>query len=337
MLIQTKAYARAGLIGNPSDGYYGKTISLIIRNFSANVTLYQTPELEIIPRAQDRSVFNNMNELVNDVELNGYYGGVRLIKATIKKFYEYCTKNNISIEDKNFTIRYDTNIPRQVGMAGSSAIITATLRALMAFYQVDIQKTIQPNIILSVETNELGITAGLQDRVIQVYENLVYMDFNKELMEKQGYGNYMYLNPDLLPPLYVAYKSKLSGVSGIVHHSLRARYETGDKTVIDAMHYFANLAEEASKFLLNEKTEKLKDLINSNFDKRMEITNIDAENMEMIKVARSCGASAKFAGSGGCIIGTYENEDMYWKLMGKLSEVGANVFQPIIREKQIVD
>lgn len=333
MIIQTKAFARAGLIGNPSDGYHGKTISLIIRNFSANVTLYQTPELEIIPRAQDRSIFNNISELADDVNLNGYYGGVRLIKATIKKFADYCNQNGITLEDKKFTIRYDTNIPRQVGMAGSSAIITATLRALAAFYQVDIKKQIQPNLILSVETEELGITAGLQDRVIQVYENLVFMDFNEEIIKKQGYGDYVYIDPKLLPNLYVAYKTQLSEVSGTMHSSYRVRFDEGDQTVINAMQYFADLADEARKCIVRKKTVKLKELIDANFDKRLEITSISDENLEMINVARSCGASAKFAGSGGCIIGTYENEDMYWKLMGKLSGVGANVFQPNIMEE----
>ena len=35
MIIAAHAYARAGLVGNPSDGYFGKTISFIIRNFAA--------------------------------------------------------------------------------------------------------------------------------------------------------------------------------------------------------------------------------------------------------------------------------------------------------------
>ncbi|RKY75442.1 GHMP kinase, partial [candidate division KSB1 bacterium] len=140
MIIETTAYARAGLIGNPSDGYYGKTISLIVRNFGAKVTLYQTPELEIVPNVRDRSFFDSMESLVQDVNLHGYYGGVRLIKATIKKFSDYCNQNGIRLEKKNFTIRYQSNIPRQVGLAGSSAIITAALRALMAYYQVDIPK-----------------------------------------------------------------------------------------------------------------------------------------------------------------------------------------------------
>ena len=33
IIIRKRTYARAGLLGNPSDGYYGKTISIIVRNF----------------------------------------------------------------------------------------------------------------------------------------------------------------------------------------------------------------------------------------------------------------------------------------------------------------
>ena len=40
-IFKTKAYARAALVGNPSDGYHGKTISLIVKNFSADVVIYE--------------------------------------------------------------------------------------------------------------------------------------------------------------------------------------------------------------------------------------------------------------------------------------------------------
>jgi glucuronokinase len=52
----------------------------------------------------------------------------------------------------------------------------------------DIPKPLQPQFILDVETQELFIQAGLQDRVIQIYEGMVYMDFNQAVMESQGYG-----------------------------------------------------------------------------------------------------------------------------------------------------
>ena len=56
----------------------------------------------------------------------------------------------------------------------------AALRALSAFYRVNLPTEWLPSLALSAETAELGIPAGLQDRVIQTYEGLVYMDFSTE-------------------------------------------------------------------------------------------------------------------------------------------------------------
>ena len=203
-IIETSAYARAGLLGNPTDGYFGKTISIIVRNFGARISLYPSPELHIEPQEQDINVYRNIYHLVDSVRLTGYYGGSRLIKAAIKKFSEYCDEHNIRLGNKNFTIRYHSSIPRQVGLAGSSAIITATMRALMKYYAIEIPLEKMPGLILSAEVDELGINAGLQDRVAQVYEGCVYMDFNKELLAKQGHGRYEPLDPKLLPNLYMA-------------------------------------------------------------------------------------------------------------------------------------
>ena len=79
MLLSHKAFARAGLIGNPSDGYFGKTISFIIRNFCAEVTLEETEELRIEPNERDHSVFKGIDALAKDVRQFGYYGGIRLL------------------------------------------------------------------------------------------------------------------------------------------------------------------------------------------------------------------------------------------------------------------
>src|SRR6185503_3561627 len=167
-IFKTKAYARAGLIGNPSDGYHGKTISLIVKNFAANVVIYEWPHLEIMPTRQDQCRFDSLNEMLHDVRLNGYYGGMRLVKGSLKRFAEYCAEQGIELPALNFSLRYDSNIPRQVGLAGSSAIVTATMRALCQFYEMTIPREILPSLILSVERDELGIGAGLQDRVAQV-------------------------------------------------------------------------------------------------------------------------------------------------------------------------
>src|SRR5215208_5180723 len=140
MIITTHAFARAGLVGNPSDGYFGKTISFVIRNFKATVQLWESPRFEIIPTHGDLAQFDPVASFLRDVKLNGYYGGLRLIKAIVKKYHEHCRQQDITLPVRNFTISFHTDIPRLVGLAGSSAIITATLRALMQFYDVQIPK-----------------------------------------------------------------------------------------------------------------------------------------------------------------------------------------------------
>ena len=136
LLIRKHAYARAGLIGNPSDGYHGKTLSLVVRNYRAEAALYEWDQIEVVFSHDDRSRFDSVGELVRDVRLHGYYGGIRLVKATIKKFVEYCWREGHQLHSQNFSIRYQSSIPRQVGLAGSSAIIVAAFRCLMEFYGV---------------------------------------------------------------------------------------------------------------------------------------------------------------------------------------------------------
>lgn len=328
MIIRAQAYPRAGLIGNPSDGYFGKTMAFVFRNFRAEVVLYETPEIEILSNTRDHSRFENMGRLAEDVRLYGYYGGVRLLKAAIKRFYDYCRDQDIALEDRNFTIRYDTSIPSQVGLAGSSAIITACLRALMRFYGVHIPKPIQANLILSVEKHELGISAGLQDRVAQVYEGLVYMDFDREVLTRQGYGRYEPLPLELLPPLYIAYRTDLSESSDVFHNDIRSRFERGESDVVAAMSFWADLTDQARALLVKGSGHSLGPLLNTSFDRRRKIYKLSAGNIAMVEAARSVGASAKFTGSGGAIVGTYTDEAMFQRLARVLEKINVKLFKP---------
>lgn len=331
MIIETRAYARAGLLGNPSDGYFGKTISIIVKNFGASISLYETPDLRIEEMDVDQNTFRNVHHMVDSIKLTGYYGGTRLIKATVKKFVEYCESGNIRLSNRNFTIRYRSSIPRQVGLAGSSAIVTSTMKALMQFYEVDIPKHILPTLILKAETEELGINAGLQDRVIQVYEGCVFMDFDKEHLHKNGFGKYEPMDSTLLPRLYLAYKVDLGKVSGTVLNNIREKYEKGDPLVIETLAELAGLAEQGREVLLKKDYDTLHKLIDRNFDLRCKIMKISESNLELVMTARSCGASAKFSGSGGAIIGMYKDDEMLQRLIIGLKKINARVIKPIIR------
>lgn len=330
MKIVTKSYPRAALIGNPSDGYFGKTIAFVFKDFEASISLEESEYLEILPQERDRTIFKNLEDLVDDIKDFGYYGGLRLIKASLKKFSHHCIENQIAIASKNFKIAYHSTIPNRLGLAGSSAIITACMKALMEFYQVSIPKAMLANLILSVETEELNISAGLQDRVAQSFEEPVFMDFDKKIMKKQGYGHYETFEATLLFNLYIAFRKDLSEGSEVVHDDLKARFEKGDSKVLAAMQKFAALTVQAKLAIENNNLAKLSDLMNQNFDLRASICNISTNNGKMIAAARSAGASAKFTGSGGAIIGIYENENMFEALKMKMKEIGAELIKPNI-------
>jgi glucuronokinase len=328
MIIRTIAYPRAGLIGNPSDGYFGKTIAFAFRNFSAEIELWESPELELLPSRRDHSVFANLAALHDDVKRHGYYGGFRLLKATAKVFLDYCQQRGIVLDARNFTLRYRSDIPNRVGLAGSSAIITACTRALMGFYNVTISRHSIANLVLAVEKSELAIPAGLQDRVAQAYQGVVFMDFNREIMESRGYGIYEQLDPALLPPLYIAYREDLSEGTEIYHNDLRARWLRGDQEVVEAMKYWADLTLEFRHALEAGDVPAMHRLMNANFDKRASLYDVGDGNRDLVETARRVGASAKFAGSGGAIVGIYEDEAMLQRLQDSFAGKGVRVLKP---------
>ena len=200
----------------------------------------------------------------------------------------------------------------------------------MQFYNVQIPLEEQPSLILSAETEELGINAGLQDRVIQVYEGCVYMDFDKVIMESKNRGEYERLNPGNLPKVYIAYKTELSKVSGKVFNDVRSRFESGDPVVVKTMSQIADCAREGREALINQEFDRFNQLINENFDLRKQIMNISESNLELVDTARSCGATAKFSGSGGAIIGTYSDDEMLTRLIIDMKKIKARVIKPYI-------
>jgi len=332
MIITAHAYARAGLVGNPSDGYFGKTISFIIRNFSATVKLWESPHFEILPTSGDFAKYDNVSQFLRDQKLFGYYGGQRLMKAAVKKFYDYAKQNHLKLHDRNFTLQFETNIPRLVGLSGSSSIIVATMRALCQWYEVEIPKAVFPSVVLSSEKDELGITAGLQDRVIQVYEGMVFMDFDKKLMDSRGYGEYEELKPKVAPPLYVAFDADRAEVSDITHRNLKQLFEKGDLTVVGAMQKYRDLTDRGRTAVLAGDWDELHKVTDENFELRKTIMQIAPENQKMIDVARGAGASAKFAGSGGAICGVYHGETQFNKLADAMKAINCTVVKPNVFE-----
>jgi glucuronokinase len=172
------------------------------------------------------------------------------------------------------------------------------------------------------------VGAGLQDRVIQVYEGLVYMDFARELMESQGHGGYESLDPALLPNVYVAYRKSLSEGTEVFHNNIRSRFEEGDPQVVQAMKRWAAIAAEGCQALLERDHAAFDRLIDENFDLRASIYKISEGNLQMVRAARAIGATAKFAGSGGAVVGTLRDGDHRKRLIEEMAKIDVAVLTP---------
>ena len=123
----------------------------------------------------------------------------------------------------------------------------ATLRALVrAARRSSSSPPALAELALAVETEDLGIAAGPQDRVIQAHEGLVYMDFARDRAPAHEL-----LDPALLPAAFIAYRPSAASPSGDVHAELRRRFERGDPAVIEALAEIAELAEAGRRCLLD--------------------------------------------------------------------------------------
>lgn len=328
--VNTRSFPRAGFLGNPSDGYFGKTMSFTFSDYCVDLTLTESVKMRFVPGEVDDATFDSPEKLVRDIRLYGYYGGIRMLKAVAKLFFEYCFENGIRLENRNFTAEYRTNIPRLVGLSGSSAICSAMLKALMKFYSVEIPLEHTPTICLEAEKLELGINCGFQDRVIQMYNGLVFMDFEKSFVEANNRGIYERIDPALLPNIYVAFDPNRAEESGKAHKKVKKLFEEKKPDILSAMSEFADIAQKGRDALVAGRKELIAGLVNANFDLRDRIFNVAELNRNMVMTARESGASAKFAGSGGAIVGTYEDEEQFALLSAKLSEIGCTTFKPSI-------
>ena len=214
-------------------------------------------------------------------------------------------------------IRYGSTIPREVGLGGSSAIVIATLRALATLAGVTITDERLPALALAVETEDLGIAAGLQDRVAQTYEGLVFMDFERGRNER--------LDAGLLPAMVVAWLPTAAGRSGDVHGTLRARHERGERAVVGAMATLARLARDAHAALLCGDHAAFADALDAGYRVRAAILDLDARHAQLVAIARRLDLSATYTGSGGAIAVIAPRDDEVSALTQALVKAGARV------------
>lgn len=297
------AYPRAGVLGNPSDIYGGRVIAFAFADFRAEVVVESAPSCEIDERG-------------------GLLGGLWQL---------FSARHLPSTAVPAFRMRFESNIPRQVGLAGSSAILVAGLRALMEHFAVSIGPIAQAELVLAVETELLGIVAGPMDRVIQVYEGVQFIDCQRPLRAEGVRA----IDPARLPPVFLAYDPTPGVDSGVIHSPVRERWLRGDPEVRRAIAVFPGLADRGLACLAEGDVRGWMVLANQNFDTRASIFDIAPRNREMVDVGRTHGAATGFAGSGGAVVGFVDDAARLPEIEAAYRRAGFAFLRPTIRPARV--
>ena len=295
------AYARAGLLGNPGDGYGGKAIATTVYDFAARVTIESGEGFAIQPNPNDGLTYPSLAQAAKSFEGGGCDDGLRLIRAAVKRFWTLSldAAGASNGARRGAHIRYETRIPRQVGLSGSSALVIATIRALSQYFDFPVDPFSLAEAALAAEVEDLGIAAGAMDRVVQSYGGTMVMD----LADPRTPDGYRQMPPALLPPLFLAWTGDRTKDSGQLHRPLRDRWEQGDPEVHQVINELRSLVDLGIIALEERNHDEFGRLMTRNFHLRGRIFRITPEDRAMVALAEEHRCPAKLAGSGGAIVG----------------------------------
>lgn len=312
-MIRVRTNGRAGIIGNPTDGYGGSVISCSIKN-SAEVIIKEDRQLTVESRFGRRTL-----KWEKDFKNKGDYFDV--VRGVLRFFNLYDLKARIII---------DSNIPLQAGLAGSTAVLACVLTAVLTFTGKQYNRYKLAEINRIIELNYLKCQCGYQDAYMTTFGGLNYLDFRgkeyyKEL-DKEQYAVVEPLNNYVRKLPFVIAHTGIKHHSGNFHRPIRQRWLEEDKVVVEGYNEIMNIAREGKKALINEDWDYLAYLMNKNHEIQDNIAYSGEQNNYMIKVAKENGAlAAKLAGAGGggtIIALTFEPE----RTKNALKEAGAEKF-----------
>jgi galactokinase/mevalonate kinase-like predicted kinase len=299
VMLVASAPGRCGIVGNPTDMYGGSVISCSTRE-RAYVSL--EPAEALILESDEGPVPVRQRA---DLQLKGDH--VDILRAVVAHQRYFQLKAHL---------RCWSEIPFAAGLSGSTALLTAALRVVLASQGVEVAPHHFAELARSVELNYLGVVCGYQDQYMARFGGLNYMDFrDKEFYREVMSEPYATVEPlaghlDRLPVILA--NTGVQHNSGAVHKPIRERWLEGDKEVVDAYVRIGKLAREGKKALLNRDWKLLGELMNENHDLQRRLGGSGPENERLIEAALRAGAyGAKLAGAGqgGTIIALHPEPD----------------------------
>ncbi len=283
-MIRVSAPARANLLGNPSDQYGGATLS-------CSVPLRAWAE--VAPGGGELASPDARTGLRDARDLEARGDDFDLARAVLRHLRE---------PPASWDLRFGSEIPRQSGMAGSTALVVALLGALLRARGERVSPYALAERARRVEREELGIQCGFVDQYLTVFGGLRYVDLRGKAHDGEAFAPYATVE-DLAPavpalPFLLAF-SGVQHSSDAVHRPLRQRWLDGEPAVVDGYARVTEIAREGKRALIDGDFEAFADGMNENHAIQRGLGGSGAVNDRLIEAARAAGApAAKLAGAG---------------------------------------
>jgi galactokinase/mevalonate kinase-like predicted kinase len=227
---------------------------------------------------------------------------------------------------------YESEIPLRSGLAGSTALLVALVKALLAWQDQypDAYRLAEQS--RYIELNYLRVACGYQDAYMATFGGLNYMDFRGKQFYREAEAELFATIEPLAPyvsdlPLVLAHTG-VQHASGEVHKPLRERWLEGEPAIVEGYRRITDIACLGKKALLLRDWPMLGRLMNENHAIQRDLGGSGAQNERLIAAALGAGApGAKLAGAGqgGTILALWPWPDTT-RLEEALSQAGASAF-----------
>jgi glucuronokinase len=311
--------ARVGLVGNPSDGYGGAVLATVVPRLAATVTA--TTSDEVTFRGGDAvEHWSSIGHWTEHVAAAGHGEAQRIVGASLWTLVDHLGRDD-GHPRSGVTIDWRTDVPRSVGLAGSSALAVAVIDAVAGVWGVELDRRVVAALALRAERDVLGIAAGWQDRIVQAHGTTVLVD--AAVMETVDGLEVPAVTQPMLPAgatldLLVAWSDGSATSSDDYHAPLRRRADE----LAAPMAALATAARRASAALVDGDLEALADAVDATWTIRQSCAPLRPDHAALVELARAAGLPATTPGSGGAVVGVIVDDDVAERAIDVLTAAG---------------
>jgi glucuronokinase len=286
--------ARAGLVGNPSDGHGGAVVAVPLPQLGASVTVRSADSIVIAGPGVEHA-WPSVSTFVESVGTLGHPASQRILTASLRVLVEHLADRPADPVRLDWT----TTVPRSVGLAGSSALAVAAIEALSDVWGVRIDQRVVAALALRAEVHELDLAAGWQDRIVQAVARPVLVDVGvMERCDGLEVPGVRELHPPRALPVVVGWLDSAASGSGVYHGAVRQR--AGSLT--GPMRELGELARAAADAIDAGEVQRLVELVDATWRLRQSAVPLRADHAALVESVRATGVAATTPGSGGSVV-----------------------------------